>query len=318
MSWKLHVLGSNSAVPTLHRYPSGQVLNVGGESILIDCGEGSQLRMLEYGVKTNRISTILISHLHGDHIYGLPGLLTSYNLYGRTDPLRIIGPEGIRDYVNLTMQITNHAFTYPIEFQELHHTGTRTIFDTEHYHIKAFPLIHRIPTYGFKITENITRTYLSKDKVQELGLTDQQIQNILSGESIVHNGHTYDLSHIQRHPTPMSYAYVSDTVFFPECAELIGPVRLLYHEATFLDSEQSQATSRYHSTAREAARSAARAPADHLLLGHYSSRYTDIKPFKTEAETVFQPVSLARSGKVFSIPQEGEILEENHLVFEKK
>lgn len=318
MSWILHVLGSNSAVPTLHRYPSGQVLNVGGESIMIDCGEGSQLRMLEYGVKNSRISTILISHLHGDHVYGLPGLLTSYNLYSRTTPLRIIGPVGIKDYVNLTIQITQHAFTYPIEFLELHHTDSKTILDTPQYHINAFPLIHRIPTYGFKITENISRIYLSKPKIAELGLTDHQIQTILNGESIEIHGRAYDLSHIQRHPTPISYAYVSDTVFFKECAGLIGPVRLLYHEATFLDSEQKQATERYHSTAREAAQSATHAPADHLLLGHYSSRYTDILPFKSEAETVFQPVSLARSGKVYTIPQEGEIQEENHAVFEKK
>src|SRR5690606_19078853 len=135
----------------------------------------------EYGVKTNRISTILISHLHGDHIYGLPGLLTSYNLFNRIDPLRIIGPEGIREYVELTMQITNHSFTYPIEFQELRHAGTRTILDTKHHHSSAFPLSHRIPTSGYKVTENIARTELSKDKVVELGLTDQQIQNILTG-----------------------------------------------------------------------------------------------------------------------------------------
>lgn len=317
MSWKLYVLGSNSAVPTLHRYPSGQVLNIGRESIMIDCGEGSQLRMLEYGIKNSRINTILISHLHGDHIYGLPGLLTSYNLYNRRNPLRIFGPRGIRDYVTLTMEITKHQFTYPIDFFELTHTGSLPVFENDEIQISAFPLIHRIPTYGYKIAEKINRPYLSKEKVKSLGLNNDQIQRIIKGEKVKIGNQYFQLADIERSPTPNSYAYVSDTAYFPKCGDLIGRVRLLYHEATFLDSEQKQAIERYHSTATEAARTALRAPADHLLLGHYSSRYTDIQLFKKEAEKVFKPVSLARSGKVFTIPQEGEILEEIRSAGEK-
>lgn len=318
MSWEVNILGANSAVPTVHRYPSGQVINLGGESIMIDCGEGSQLRMLEYDIKSSRISTILISHLHGDHIYGLPGLLTSFNLFNRRDPLQIIGPEGIGTFVEHTMNIINHDFTYPLDVQELSHSDSRAIMDQNDFQIYAYPLVHRIPTYGYKILEKINRTYLSRAKVQELELSDHQIQKILSGESVEHRGRNFDLSDIERYPIPRSYAYVSDTVYFPECANLVGSVRLLYHEATFLESEQNQATGRYHSTAREAGRTAHQAPADHLLLGHFSSRYTDIQPFKTEAETIFRPVSLARSGKKFIIPQEGEILEEKKPLFEKK
>ena len=317
MSWEVHVLGANSAVPTIHRYPSGQVLNVGIESILIDCGEGSQLRMLEYGIKNSRINTILISHLHGDHIYGLPGLLTSYNLFNRKNPLWIFGPEGVRSYVTHMMGCTNQDFSYPLHIQELTHSGKRMIYEKNNWQVHAFPLNHRIPTYGYKISELITRTYLSREKIVSLGLSEIQVQKILAGESVIHQGVPYGLSDLERFPVPLSYAYISDTAYFPECAELTGPTRLIYHESTFLESELTQAIERFHSTAKQAALTALHAPADHLLLGHYSSRYTDIASFRSEAETVFSPVSLARSGKRFIIPQEGDVLEEFNPLYEK-
>jgi ribonuclease Z len=309
MNWELYVLGANSAVPTIHRYPSGQVLQLGRQSILIDCGEGSQLRMLEYKIRSSRITTILISHLHGDHIFGLPGLLTSYNLFGRKDPLKIIGPQGIKSYVEFMMGITNHEFKYPVHVKEIKHTQSETVLENEEYYITAFPLLHRIPTYGYRIEEKITRIYLSREKVQELNLSAIQIKKILSGERIKINGQTFEISHLERRPTPRSYAYVSDTAYFPGCAGLIGPVRLMYHEATFLETDEKQAKERFHSTAREAALTALHAPAEHLLLGHYSSRYKDLSEFKMEAEKIFKPVSLALSGKKFTIPQEGIISE---------
>lgn len=307
MSWEVCILGANSAVPTIHRYPSGQVLQMGNQSIMIDCGEGSQLRMLEYGIKKSRISTILISHMHGDHIFGLPGLLTSYNLYRRSAPLQIIGPPGIRSYVEYMMGITNHEFSYPVQVEEISIETSGKIVDHKEYDIHAFPLKHRIPTYGYRISEKFTRTYLSKEKVRELNLSDQQIKEVMNGETVTINCQPYSLSQLERHPTPRSYAYLSDTAYFEKCAEYVGPVRLMYHESTFLDADQKLATERFHSTAKEAARTALEAPADHLLLGHYSSRYKDVDVFKKEAEIIFNPVSLARSGKKFIIPQEGEI-----------
>lgn len=309
MNWELYILGANSAVPTIHRYPSGQVLQIGGHSILIDCGEGSQLRMLEYKIRKSRISTILISHMHGDHIFGLPGLLTSYNLYSRKDPLKIIGPQGIKSFVEYMMSITHHEFKYPVDILEITGTEPDTILENDEYCITAFPLVHRISTYGYRIEEKITRTYLSREKVAELNLPVQQIKQLLAGEKIETKGRTLEISDLERHPTPRSYAYVSDTAYFPECAGFIGPVRLMYHEATFLEVDKIQAKERFHSTAAEAAHTALHAPADHLLLGHYSSRYSDLTGFITEAEKIFKPVSLALSGKKFILPQEGEISE---------
>lgn len=307
MNWKLCILGANSAVPTIDRYPSGQVLQTGIDSILIDCGEGSQLRMLEYGIKKSRINTILISHMHGDHIFGLPGLLTSYNLYGRTSPLHIFGPQGIKSYIEFMIGITSHDFKYPINIQEITNVTPVNIVNNTAMDIVAFPLRHRIPTYGYRIREKINRKYLSKEKVTELNLSDQDIKILLNGGSIRIQDQPYTLKHIERHPTPRSYAYVSDTAYFKECADFIGPVRLLYHESTFLGSDQELATERYHSTATEAAKTALDAQAKHLLLGHYSSRYKNIKVFQEEAEKTFKPVSLARSGKMFVIPLEDNI-----------
>ena len=175
MSWELHVLGANSAVPTVDRYPSGQVLNIGKASILFDCGEGSQLRMLEQGVRKSRISSILISHMHGEHIFGLPGLLTSYNLYGRKSRLTIIGPQGIRSFVDYMISITSHEFNYPVDIVEITEEEPAIVLDDPGYRIKAFPLVHRVPTYGYKIEEKIKRIYLSKEKVRELALIDRDV-----------------------------------------------------------------------------------------------------------------------------------------------
>ncbi len=317
MSWTVTVLGANSAVPSVTRHPSGQVISLVGENILIDCGEGSQVRMMEYGIRNMKISTILISHLHGDHIFGLPGLLTSYNLFHRKHALRILGPPGLKAFVDYTMSITRHDFTYPIDVVEINHAGRETILDEPGFHIDAFPLVHRIETYGYLIREKILRTYLSREKVKSLNLTSRQVRDVLRGETIRQDGTDINLSDIERTPIPRSYAYVSDTAYFPECADYIGQVRLLYHESTFLDSEQEKARERFHSTAREAARTAADAGVDHLLLGHYSSRYSDLNTFKSEAETVFRPASLAMSGKAFTIPSEGPITEESVISPEK-
>lgn len=310
MNWKLHVLGANSAVPSIHRYPSGQVLDIGITNIMIDCGEGSQLRMLEHNVKSSRISTILISHLHGDHIYGLPGLLTSYNLHHRKEPLQIIGPEGLNAFVENSINVTNHAFSYPIEIREIKSQSSQIVLDKGTYQITSFPLVHRIPTFGYRIEEKINRKFLIKEKVQELDLTSHQVQEILSGKMIKIGEKMYSLNELERIPCPRSYAYVSDTAYFPKCSELVGPVSMLYHEATFLEEDKTLAKERYHSTAAEAAKTAKNAGANNLLLGHYSSRYRDLRRFQEEAGTIFQPVYLALSGKKFIIPRTGNAVEQ--------
>lgn len=309
MSWELQILGANSAVPTVSRFPSGQVIQIGPSLIMIDCGEGSQLRMLKYGVKKSRISVILISHLHGDHIFGLPGLLTSYNLYDREKPLHLIGPPGLREYVEHIEKFAGHDFRFPCQVTEISPVQREVIGEEECFKISAFPLQHRIPTLGFLISEKITRKYLSREKVETLGLSSAQILEILRGGEVAVGTETYSLRELERIRKPRSYGYVSDTLYFPECADYVRDATFLYHESTFLISDKELARERYHSTAAEAAAVARDAGADHLLLGHYSSRYTEVEKFRKEAETIFPSVFLALSGKKFSIHPDGEITE---------
>ncbi|WP_236977894.1 ribonuclease Z [Membranihabitans maritimus] len=309
MNWILNILGANSAVPTRNRFPSGQVLDLGGTSLLIDCGEGSQLRMLEQRIKKTRISYVLISHLHGDHIYGLPGLLTSYNLFSRTLPLCIVGPVGIKRFVDNTIGITGHELSYPVEIIEIDGTTKELVLDKDTFKVYSFPLEHRIPTYGYQIVEKMNRVYLDKEKIAKYKLTDSKIKSLLDGETIKVNGVNWDLSFFERTRTPISYSYVSDTKYFSQCGEYIEKSTALYHESTFLEKDKALATERYHSTAKEAATCAMNGQVGGLILGHFSSRYKTLESFRSEAEVIFKDVFLASNGKSFLIFDDGRISE---------
>lgn len=317
MSWRLTILGANSAVPTLHRHPSGQVLRTGSRHILLDCGEGSQIRMMEYNEKISRISLILISHLHGDHIFGLPGLLTSFNLYQRQNPLLLIGPAGIKNFIEQTVGTTRHEVTFPFEIREISGENETTVFEADDLVVTAFPLKHRIPTFGYRVEEKINRKYLDKEKISSLGLTDSQIRDLMGGGRVTVRDVHYTIGDVERIRPPLIYSYVTDTAYLPDCAASVSESTLMYHESTFLDEEQQLAKERYHSTARQAAMIAKQAGVRNLLLGHYSSRYSDIEKFKKEAESVFPSVFLALSGKRFFIKHDGEIIENQDYLLGK-
>lgn len=307
MSWTIHILGANSAVPIRNRYPSAQVLELGAQSLLIDCGEGTQIRMLEQQVKRSKISVVCISHLHGDHVFGLPGLLTTYNLYGRQEPLVLIGPVGLADFVNAIVRGTGHDFVYPLRIIEMDHEGSSLVYEEEGYSITAFPLIHRIPTYGYRIDEKTTRLYLDKEKIKSYSLSNVQIQTMMREGSIECDGKILPLSHFQRERKMLSYGYVSDTRYFESCVEYINEVTALYHESTFLAQDEKLAIERYHSTAGQAALLAKQGNCQHLLLGHYSSRYDDLTPFLKEAEQIFPSVFLGLTGKRFMMCSDGRM-----------
>lgn len=309
MSWRLTILGANSAVPTLHRHPSGQVLRTANRHILLDCGEGSQIRMMEYNEKISRISLILISHLHGDHIFGLPGLLTSFNLYQRENPLLLIGPAGIKNFVEQTVGTTQHEVSFPFEIREISGEEEMMVFDADDLTVTAFSLKHRIPTFGYRIEEKINRKYLDKEKISFLGLTDSHIRDLMRGGRVVVRDVHYTIGDVERIRPPLIYSYVTDTAYFPQCAVNVSGSTMMYHESTFLEEEQLLAKERYHSTALQAAMIARQAGVRNLLLGHYSSRYSDVEKFKKEAELVFPSVFLALSGKRFYIKHDGEIIE---------
>jgi len=317
MSWQLTILGANSAVPTLQRYPSGQVLRTGVHHILLDCGEGSQMRMMKYNEKISRISMILISHLHGDHIFGLPGLLTSFNLYHRQNPLLLVGPEGIKDFVEHVIGTTRHDVAFPFEIIEISEDYEIVVFEDDDMVVSSFPLKHRIPTYGYRIEEKINRKYLDKEKISSLNLTHSQIRDLMTGHSISVEDNVYTIEDLERIRQPRIYSYVTDTAFLPECAESVFGSTLIYHESTFLEEDKKLAEERFHSTARQAAMIAQQAEARHLLLGHYSSRYSDIEKFQKEAQSIFPSVFLALSGKKFLIESNGEIIENQDFLMRR-
>lgn len=314
MSWELTILGANSAVPTLHRFPSGQVLRTASRHILLDCGEGSQMRMMQYNEKPSKISLILISHLHGDHIFGLPGLLTSFQLYRRQQPLVLIGPKGIRDFVEKVIGVTEHNVTFPLEVKELTEEKEHRVWTASDMDVVAFPVRHRIPTFGYRIDEKISRKFLDKEKIHELGLTHHQIRNMMKGETIRIDGNRWTIEDLERVRHPRSYVYMTDTLYLPQNAKYASHATLLYHESTFLESEKELAAERFHSTAHEAGKMAHAAQVKHLLLGHYSSRYSNLEKFKEEAQRVFPSVFLALSGKRFKIKSNGEVVENQDLL----
>lgn len=300
MNWQLNILGANSAVPTRGRYPTAQVLEIEGDSILMDCGEGSQIRMLEYKIRRSRIQLICISHLHGDHVFGLPGLLTTYNLYGRVEPLTIIGPKGIEAFIHHTIEATGHRFSYDINYIELEMASYQEVYSTDKFKVTAFPLVHRIPTFGYRIEAVYDRIYLNKEKIQTYALSDRQIQQLLKEAKVEVNNSVYPLSFFEREKPKLSYGFVSDTQFFPACADYVKEVTVLYHESTFLQQEEDLAWARFHSTAEQAANIAHEAKVQYLILGHYSSRYESLESFRQEAQSIFPDVYLARTGKQFS------------------
>lgn len=264
MNFTLTTLGTASARPTVDKYQSAHVFNLHGRLFLVDCGEGTQVQLKRYGISKAKISNILISHLHGDHIFGIFGMLSTMALDGRTAPLYIYAPRDFGSILNFFLGHFGEGVKYEIHHIPLTMKTMEKIADFRHCSVSAFPLNHRIDCYGFRIDWSSVR----KD----------------TGETVTR-----------------SAAYCSDTAPFPEEAEWVKGCNLIYHEATFADEHEDLAERMYHSTARQAAVVAAKAGAGKLVLGHFSSRYNDLGVILAQAQEVFPATSLAEEGKIFEI-----------------
>jgi len=303
MEWNLRILGANSAIPAFGRHPSCQILRLGDTRIMIDCGEGALLQLLRYGEGLLKIDLVCISHLHGDHVFGLPAVITTSNLLGRKDPLRIIGPRSIRAMIVDFLSHTGSELHYALEFVELDLRQKEWIHKGGHFRIAAFPLEHKVPTYGFLFEEEAFPRRLNVAMLERYGVPPRERLAIAmgadwtgpSGEQVAHE------VFVRWDWTPRSYAYCSDTRYFPRLVEWIQGVQWLYHEATFLAEKQAEAYRRMHSTAADAARIARQACVGRLLLGHFSSRYRDLAPFLEEARAIFPKSYLAQEGVVYRI-----------------
>ena len=300
---KLTILGCHSATPRWDAHPTAQVLEVKGHLFLIDCGEGTQVQLRRCKVKFSRIRHIFISHLHGDHFFGLVGLISTFRLLGREAELHIYGPKGIKEAIILQLKLGDSWTNYPLLFHELHSKESELIFEDEKLIVRTIPLRHRIYCNGFLFQEKPGERKLNIDAVQKAQVSMSYYSKIKQGFDITNElGELIPNREVTFDPeSPKSYAFCSDTAFEPAIIPLIKNTSLLYHEATFLDEHQDLAVKTKHSTASEAARIARGAGAGALLLGHYSGRYGSLEGFKKEAQEIFPNVELAKDGKTFTI-----------------
>ena len=298
---KLTILGCYAATPRTFTNPTSQVLEIKNRFFLIDCGEGTQVQLRKNKVKFSKINHVFISHLHGDHFYGLIGLISTFALLGRTTDLHIYGPKGIKEIIELQLRLSNSWTKYKLFFHELESKESEIIFEDEKVVIKTIPLKHRVYTNGFLFEEKIGDRILDLNAVQNLEIESCYYQNIKKGKDItLEDGRVVENKMLTFDPVPaMSYAFCSDTKYSEAILPIIENIDVLYHEATFLDSEEALALKTMHSTAKEAAKIALKANVKQLILGHYSTRYENISSFKEEAETVFKEVLLADDGKIF-------------------
>lgn len=300
---KLHILGCYAATPRTMTNPTSQVLEVKNHLFLIDCGEGTQVQLRKNKIKFSRINHIFISHLHGDHFFGLPGLVSTFRLLGRNKELHIYGPKGIKEAITLFLKLGDSWTNYPLRFHELSSTDPELIFEDEKITIETIPLNHRIYTNGFLFKEKLGERKLNIEVVSGYGIDKCYFQNIKNGKDVtLDNGDTIANKLLTFDPIkPKSYAFCSDTGYFPEIIEQISGVDVLYHESTFLESEVHLSEKTKHATAKQAATIAKKGEVDRLILGHYSTRYKSIELFKKEALEIFSNVDLADDGKSFDL-----------------
>jgi len=304
MSISLTILGCHSATPRTFASPTSQFLSINNEHFLIDCGEGTQVQLRKHKVKFTKISRIFISHLHGDHLYGLIGLVSTFSLYQRQAELHIYGPKGIEQIITLQLQLGKSVLSYHLIFHELTSKKSVLIFENDKVSVFTIPLKHRVYTNGYLFKEKIGERKLIMEQVGRIAEIDIcDYQNLKDGKDfLMEDGSLIKNESLTSNPLPpKSYAFCSDTCFNPKIVPTILKVDLLYHEATFLQEDAKLAVKTKHSTAQDAANIAKQAEVVQLILGHFSSRYNDENLFLTEAQTQFKNTVLAKEGLVITI-----------------
>lgn len=298
MAYTLRVLGCHSATPRLNAQPTSQHLTIRERNYLIDCSEGTQIELKRYGLRSQRINHIFISHLHGDHFFGLLGLISSYHLLDRGKELHIHAPEGLREILRVTFRNTNTWLSFPLTIHPLRFDSPELILDDEKLTVQSVPLRHSVPSCGFVFREKKHPRKLNVDAVKKWDIPVYAYNGIKNGADwetdegmkIPNSQLTFDGEQDR------SYAFCSDTAYSEQIISEIEGVDWLYHESTFLSSEQKFADKTKHSTAKDAAMIASKAGVKNLLLGHYSARYKSLDAFKVEAQEHFENVMLAKDG----------------------
>ncbi|WP_019038218.1 ribonuclease Z [Psychroflexus tropicus] len=298
---QLMILGCHSATPRANAHPTSQILDINGELMLIDCGEGTQVLLRKHKIKFSRIRHIFISHLHGDHYFGLIGLLSTFSLLSRTAELHIHGPKQLEDIINIQLKASQAFTSYPIIYHHLTSTDSELILENDKLTVETIPLSHRVYTNGFLFKAKPGDRKLLIDKVLEYDIDKAYYKSLVKGKDVVSKtGEVVKSEMVTEDPKmPPSYAFCSDTAFKPDIVPQIEGTTLLYHESTFLQDQEQLCDKTKHSTALQAGIIAQKAKVNKLVLGHFSARYKDLSLFKKEAEVVFDNVEVAESGKIF-------------------
>ncbi len=301
--FEVTILGVNSAYPVNGRHPSCQIVNYDDRLLfMVDCGEAAQIQVSKYSIKKGRINHIFISHLHGDHCYGLPGLLTSYALQGRKAGLNIHGPIGIKKFLVDVFESSGAYIPYDLEILEYDTELPSTIVIDSSIAIKTFPMKHRIPTMGFRFVESVNEANLRTETIKEYNLSIVEIKAAKKGEPIYRKGNEIPNSLLTLPKNkPRSYSYCSDTVYDPDLVPYIADSSLLYHETTYLDGLESLAKERMHTTLGQAIEIAKFANIERLIVGHYSSRYQNTDVFLEQGLPEFRGLMLGEEGRVYQV-----------------
>lgn len=298
---KLTILGCYSATPRALNNTTSQVLEIANHMFLIDCGEGTQVQLRKHKIKFNRIKHIFISHLHGDHFFGLVGLISTFRLLTRESDLHIYGPKGIKEVITLQMKLADSWTNYNLIFHELTSEKSELIFEDEKVEVHTIPLNHRVYTNGFLFKEKKGARKLDIVAVEAAHINVAYYRKLTQGFDVVNEeGKTIKNETVTKAGLkPKSYAFCSDTMYKEDIVPIIENVDVLYHESTFLEKHAHLGLKTKHSTAKEAAKIAKLANVGTLLLGHYSTRYDSLDAFKEEAQEIFDNVELCEDGKVF-------------------
>jgi ribonuclease Z len=297
------ILGSSSAIPTIERNPTAQLINHNENLYLVDCGESTQVTLRRMHIHFQKINHIFISHLHGDHFFGLIGLISSMHLLGRNKELHVYGPPELLEIIQLQLKVSLTELIYPLVFHSTQSQVQELIFENECLKVTSFPMLHRIPTTGFIFEEKECLKRIRKEVIQLLNIPIHVIANIKNGSDYIDSNGTLHLNtELTLEPYPLrKYAFCSDTAYFEDIIPVIEGADLMYHETTFLQNRASSAAEKFHSTTHEAATLALKAGVKKLLIGHFSARYDDLHLLLEEAKALFPETELAMEGLNFTI-----------------
>lgn len=295
------ILGNNSAVPAFDRHPTSQVVTMNGNNFLVDCGEATQIQMINYKIRRSKISHIFISHLHGDHYFGLIGLINSFGLLNHQQDLHVFGPSPLQQIIELQLSVANTILPYKLHFHTINKEGLLT--EDEKYSVSCFRTNHRIECYGFVFREKKKPRKINPDKTKEYEIPSSFYERLKEGEDYTQKDGTVIKNEwvTEEGTKPKMYAYCADTKYDETIIPHISGADLIYHETTYLDNLQERADMRFHSTTKQAALIAKKAGVKKLLIGHFSSKYDTLEEFEAEAKEVFPDTELAAEGVTFNI-----------------